>query len=372
MSISNRKFGVEIEFVGISPEDAVRALREARIECHHEEYNHSTRTYWKVVRDSSVRPGRGIPANFCGELVSPPLKGEQGLQELKRAVNALKAAGASANASCGLHVHVDARDLTGGEILGVVHRYAHFESEIDGFMPAHRNRNRFARTVSGSFVEQISRRMNSDRNAQETFRHVDRYRKVNVASYARHNTVEFRQHQGTVEYSKIENWVQFCVAFVQRFVDARSTTATPRVRRIRPNYRARASVMDGLCRRNGVTLEELSRISGFALNRLKLSGKIFRDISQFATVACVEDRFRVTSIVNYRLYDEWLGVLDVPRRAGRLNESYIVPAIAASDTLFDGVPESVATFYRNLASRTRRRVRNASAATSNSQITVSF
>jgi hypothetical protein len=34
-----------------------------------------------------------------------------------------------------------------------------------------------------------------------------RYCKVNAESYFRHKTVEFRQHSGTIEYSKISNWI---------------------------------------------------------------------------------------------------------------------------------------------------------------------
>ncbi len=36
-----------------------------------------------------------------------------------------------------------------------------------------------------------------------------RYFKINPKSYARHNTIEFRQHSGTVEFEKISNWVRF-------------------------------------------------------------------------------------------------------------------------------------------------------------------
>lgn len=37
----------------------------------------------------------------------------------------------------------------------------------------------------------------------------NRYRKVNLEAYARHRTVEFRQHSGTTNFTKMENWIRF-------------------------------------------------------------------------------------------------------------------------------------------------------------------
>lgn len=42
----------------------------------------------------------------------------------------------------------------------------------------------------------------------------NRYKKVNLKSYFRHGTVEFRQHSGTIEYTKISNWVLFLHSLV--------------------------------------------------------------------------------------------------------------------------------------------------------------
>jgi hypothetical protein len=44
---------------------------------------------------------------------------------------------------------------------------------------------------------------------------ISRYRKVNIASFNRHGTIEFRQHEGTMDPDRILNWVQFCTHFVE-------------------------------------------------------------------------------------------------------------------------------------------------------------
>lgn len=51
----------------------------------------------------------------------------------------------------------------------------------------------------------------------------DRYYKVNVDSWSRHNTIEFRQHQGSVSYEKITMWAKFCLKLVAWSADNRLT-----------------------------------------------------------------------------------------------------------------------------------------------------
>ncbi len=50
-------------------------------------------------------------------------------------------------------------------------------------------------------------------NAQDS-----RYYKVNLRSYQRHGTIEFRQHSGTVNFVKICNWVRFLSAFIDESI----------------------------------------------------------------------------------------------------------------------------------------------------------
>jgi hypothetical protein len=51
---------------------------------------------------------------------------------------------------------------------------------------------------------------------QQLIRRVDsRHFKVNMLAYNRHKTLEFRQHSGTVEYTKIANWINFLAKLIQ-------------------------------------------------------------------------------------------------------------------------------------------------------------
>jgi hypothetical protein len=66
--------------------------------------------------------------------------------------------------------------------------------------------------------------------------HMDRYRNLNVAAYARHGTLEFRQHQGTVNATKMVAWVKFTGAIMEQ---AKAESA-PSI------YRDIAGLLDGL------------------------------------------------------------------------------------------------------------------------------
>lgn len=205
---SLRSFGVEIEGCGLTREEAAAAIRAAGVDCINENYNHYVRPHWKVVEDGSVSGGF--------EVVSPILSGIAGLEAAFKVANALVAAGGKVDNRCGLHVHVDARDLTGACIINATERYARHESEIDKLVPASRRNSRWAQGMS-DVVTAIAPFKNS---TVHTPRNIcgavyDRYRKLNLTSFLTHGTLEFRQHSGTVDAAKIVNWIVFCVQFIE-------------------------------------------------------------------------------------------------------------------------------------------------------------
>lgn len=165
------------------------------------------KTAWRVVYDGSVADG-------C-EVVSPILGGPEGLAEVKRLVKALNKNGAKADARCGLHVHVNAKDLSVVEIQHAARRYAKFENVIDGFVNPRRRGEaaNWCKPMAG-IVKRIDNSLfSNDENFVKTLN--DRYVKLNLLAYLRHGTVEFRQLEGTTSWTKIVNWIQFCVNFVE-------------------------------------------------------------------------------------------------------------------------------------------------------------
>ena len=207
-TLPSRTFGVEIEARGLYFSQVVETIQELGYSAQDDGYHHEATPFWKVMGDGSINGRLGF------EAVSPVLSGEEGIRELRRVSRALNRAGATVNRSCGLHVHVDVSDLTAAEIATVICRYAQFEGEIDTFMPpSRRTGNQWARTTR-NWAARIR-----DRSLREVCQVSDeqrgRYCKLNLESFRRQGTIEVRHHSGTLNPTKIENWVRFLVHFIE-------------------------------------------------------------------------------------------------------------------------------------------------------------
>ena len=202
----NRRFGIEIEAYNCEKGVLARELREAGIAVAVEGYNHNTRDHWKLVTDSSLR------GNDTFELVSPILEGEAGLQELQKVCWVLDYCNVKVNDSCGLHIHMDAADFTIETWRNLAITYRRLEPVIDSFMPSTRRNNRYCKCLTGISERSITEAENI-MQLRSAFGN-DRYHKLNLEAYARHRTVEFRQHSGTTNFTKMENWIRFAANMI--------------------------------------------------------------------------------------------------------------------------------------------------------------
>jgi len=233
----------------MSIDRAAEVIRAAGIEITVEGYNHHRREHWKIVTDSSVADGF--------EVVSPVLFGNEGLTDVRKVAQALVGAGARVDRRCGFHVHVDARDLSGADILNIIRRYAANEAQIDSFMPTSRRgtNNTYCRTME-DVVRAVRNVSESATTRQVCERVYERYYKLNVQAFTRHGTVEFRQHNGTVDWRKMVNWIIFCVQFVEdsRTIQVQTPATTVPGASVRRNaievkFRRLAELLDQHCDR---------------------------------------------------------------------------------------------------------------------------
>lgn len=205
---SARKFGVEIEYLG-SSRDLLVAMRTVGLECESEGYNHRVSRAWKIVPDGSIHGGY--------ELVSPPLSGEAGIREVELACQALQTAGATVSRACGLHVHHEVRDLDAPALGRLFRGWSRNQSNINALVAASRRNSQWAQPLSEMEVARVEALRSTDSDViRRAFSGyiVDRYRALNIASYPRYGTVEVRQHQGSLNASKIIAWVRFGQALI--------------------------------------------------------------------------------------------------------------------------------------------------------------
>ena len=211
-----RKFGIEIECYGTTKRKVKNAIQRKGINIESEYYNHSTRSYWKIVDDASISAqGESF------EVVSPILIGADGLRQLKLVCEALEECGAKVNKSCGVHVHFDANNMEVADFKNLFKNYARSEKVIDSFIPHSRrgNNNTYCKSVLQKYrtltkTETMIDTCHSVEDMDTVINNGNRYKKVNLKSYFRHGTVEFRQHSGTIEYTKIRNWILFLHSLV--------------------------------------------------------------------------------------------------------------------------------------------------------------
>ncbi len=205
-TIGDLTFGVEIECVNAPRTSLINAVENNGVGIAYEGYNHTDRKdRFKLVTDASLTGCDPI------ECVSPVLKGKQGENQLQKVCDALAQVGATANRSCGLHVHIGAEKMTDAQYIRVFKNYQAIEKLIDTMMPQSRRGNcQWAKSLAWTSFSACTTKL-----SVQSAMSYNRYYKVNAMSYARHRTIEFRQHSGTVEFKKIQMWVHFLAAFVK-------------------------------------------------------------------------------------------------------------------------------------------------------------
>ncbi len=206
--VFDRTFGIELEIIHGNKVLLRNAIRAKGIACEIEGYNHNRRTHWKIVSDASVAGGY--------ELVSPVLRGQSGLEQVRLVSEALAEAGAGINKTCGFHAHFGTDDFKDKISVwrNLYINYATLENDIDSFMPPSRRHNRFCKSLKVRNWREKMQNAQSLIELEKAVTERSRYFKLNSQSYWRHGTVEFRQHSGTIEFEKIKNWLFFCARLI--------------------------------------------------------------------------------------------------------------------------------------------------------------
>lgn len=232
--VSNRMFGIELEFNGTARQSVVDELRELDPDfpINIENYNHQVRPHWKLITDASVN-GTGTSevcdcdedeADYCDheesdgqglEAVSPILQGADGYEQVKKMVDAMRAAGGSIDRTCGFHVHHDVRDMTADQVAYLLSFYMDNQTVIDTMLAPSRRSSRSNQWCRPYQDEEKRRIKQMAKSGQGFANYYERYKTINVQSFAKYGSIEIRQHQGTLNFSKIVNWVKFGQAIVE-------------------------------------------------------------------------------------------------------------------------------------------------------------
>ena len=219
----DRTYGVEIEITGTRElgtdlRGIASALSRSGIPAVSASYgspDQPERGKWKVLPDSSCGP----------EIVSPPLRGKGGLEEIGRVCQVLDGLGAEVSARCGLHVHHDAAGLTVRNMVDISALYAAHQRAINSILPASRRDNSYCLALGPHHVDRQWQRVmaaNRDQQSAAQAMQLSRYSAVNWHALLRHGTVEFRQHHGTLDPQEVRCWVLLTQGFIEVALNRKS------------------------------------------------------------------------------------------------------------------------------------------------------
>lgn len=243
MMIKNQNFGIEIELTGITRANAAKVIANyfgtssRYIGTYYKIYEATDRKgrTWKAMSDGSIRcqvKRNSRIANASGEysceIVSPILQYED-IEDLQNLVRELVKAGAMANTSCGIHVHVDGANHTPESLTRLLNFATGRQDLIYEALEIGDRANRWCHKISPELFKAMKASGKQSMAAAErvwyssandgyggTIDHqhynATRYHGINLHAYFTKGTVEFRLFNGTTHAGKIKAYIQFCLA----------------------------------------------------------------------------------------------------------------------------------------------------------------
>jgi hypothetical protein len=262
---NNLAYGIEIEFSrpdsmhpNIISKDAIaRYLNLRGVTTRVTGYTHDTTSYWKIVDDCTVR---ATNTNQIGgnELVSPKLYGEEGKQQLKIALKALNDLGCTVNKTCGLHVHHDVTAEMSvqdkkyetsflNRLIKTVLKYENIiyrliapsrlqrigrgywtipaRAIFSGGRGYDMTAKWIAKRVLKNLKTDVDRKYDHNTTVPRATQY-NRYCGLNLENIWTRGSVEFRYHQGSLNFEKIWAWVVLTQAIVNSARDKKAVKFT--------------------------------------------------------------------------------------------------------------------------------------------------
>lgn len=169
------------------------------------------------------------------EINTAPAKGNSFTKQINEICDVLDSANATVDRKCGLHVHIDCRDMRYYDLRKLLYVYCKIEQDLFSMISPRRTNNTYCEKLNGKFYEPLSRKMEHNapkewkRSLLQTYYgtnigrgefrkqkyNQNRYYALNVHSWFYRGTIEFRHHHGTVEATAILNWANICHTIVQ-------------------------------------------------------------------------------------------------------------------------------------------------------------
>lgn len=253
IGIKDQCFGVEVEMTGITRRQAAEALaayfgtEPQYLGTYYDTWGVTDPEgkVWKLMSDSSIRAerktadgyetvGRG---EYQVEMVTPKLTYAE-LPKLQECVRRVRKAGAKANGSCGIHVHVDAANHNRQSLKNLIGiMYSKEDILFKALQVSESRAERWCKKVREPMLRQ-ARTLSSDETtdltqleqvwyegdvADREHYNWTRYHALNLHSVFYRGTVEWRCFNSTLHAGKVAAYVNLCLAISAQAIAQRST-----------------------------------------------------------------------------------------------------------------------------------------------------
>ncbi|MCM1525470.1 MAG: amidoligase family protein [Ruminococcus sp.] len=245
--MKNQNFGVEIELTGITRKAPAKVIgdyfgttsRYAGTGCDAYAADDNKGRTWKVMSDGSIdTEGKG--SEYASEVVTPILKYED-IADLQEILRRLRKAGAKANSSCGIHIHVGAERHTAKTLRNLVNIMAAKQDMIYRALDIAPNRVRYCKKLEADLVGRFNAKKPQTKEAaadiwyndfsgiRNSHYHSSRYHGLNLHAVFTKGTVEFRLFNSTTHAGKLKAYIQFCLAVNNQALTQKYASPKPTV-----------------------------------------------------------------------------------------------------------------------------------------------
>jgi hypothetical protein len=233
------QFGIEIETVGLSKELLARAIQSVvggTVSGWGENWSVTDargRT-WKVEPDGSLSS-----YSNGGEIVSPILAYED-LDILHAVVRAVQLAGARADYSTGIHVHVDGSLFNVQALLNLVN-FVHKQERLleHALRITDRRLGQYCKPINAEFMRRLATRKPTTmaqlnqawygrRTNRPDRRDASRYHGLNLNSLFYRSTIEFRYFNGSVNPNEVRAYVHLVLALAANALGSKTASSKRR------------------------------------------------------------------------------------------------------------------------------------------------
>lgn len=196
-------FAVELELAGLTPYRACEVISPIVPTHPDTSYRHTVYpTQWKCVPDGSV-------PNGC-EIVSPPLRGSDGIDQIRRVCIAVAEAGGRVTVRAGVHVHIGLDDIEGNRVIQpdsegaqIIFQHAQYQPVWNRLTQVRRHDGRWSRTRVMSRALAMADQWRAGNYTDGG----NRYFSLNLCSYDKYGTFEFRQHHSSLNPARLATWI---------------------------------------------------------------------------------------------------------------------------------------------------------------------